>query len=320
MDKPARESAFGKLLSEASKQIIEEEDLKFASDYNAKEELWRLRQRMREEKAGAKLALQLSEEEFGFVKGHHPFRRADQGKENRRQDRQLEAIDDFEIAVQIAEEEKKCLAKSSRRKEQIMETDFKFAEELQEQLLREEAAAREETLRRDAELALLVHSGFIREKREQESKDAELARRISNRIAREEHRLLTSGKIAGDANNQGKSWSNAEVGVEDVAGGVCIFAYLPGAVDVSVRCERKSIVTIDACKVEATGTIRFSADVQLEGVDICEEDVSFEYASEDGVLFAYVEAVHLRNSAPLILSDLREKVSKGLRRLLGIKK
>ena len=320
IEKQTKGSAFGRLLCEASKQVIEEEDARFASEFNAKEEKWRLRQRQREEKAGAKLALQLSEEEYGHVKGRHPFRRDDQGKENRRQGRyDAEALDDFEVALRLADEERNCLAKSARNREQIMETDERVALELQEQLRREEAQEKEAALQNDAEYALLVENGFVRERQEQESKDEALARRLSNLMAREEHRLLTVDKIANDAEKAGKTWAAAEVGVEDVAGGICLYTCLPGASDITVRCEGKSTVTIDACRVNSKGTIRFSADVQLDGVAITEADLSFEYASDNGILYAYVEGVHLTKSTPLILSDLPVKFAKGLRRLLGIR-
>ena len=320
MEKSTRTSAFGRLLSEASKQVIEEEDSRFASELNANEDKWRMRQRQREEKAGAKLALQLSEEEYVHVKGGHPFRRNDQGKENRRQDRvDADALDDFDIALKLAEEERNCIAKTARHNQQILETDQKVALELQEQLCREEAEEREAVLRKDAEFALLVENGFVRERREQESKDEALARRMSNLMAREEHRLQTSERIAEDAERAGRTWAAADVGVEDVAGGICLYTCLPGASDITVRCEGKSTVTIDACKVTPQGVIKFSADVQLEGVAISSADSSFEYASDNGILYAYVEGVHLRNSTPLVLSDLQEKFTKGIRRLLGIK-
>ena len=321
MEKSTRASAFGRLLNEASKQVIEEEDSRFASELNAKEEKWRIRQRQREDKAGAKLALQLSEEEYGRVKAQpHPFRRDDQGKENRRQDRfDADALDDFEVALRLAEEERNCLAKSSRRNAQIIETDQKVALELQERLRYEVDNEWEEALRNDAEYAMLIENGFVRERREQESKDEALARRMSNLMAREEHRLQTAERIAKDAEKAGKTWAAAEVGVEDVAGGICLYTCLPGASDITVRCEGQCTVTIDACRVSAKGAIRFSADVQLEGVAINESDLSFEYASDNGILYAYVEGVHLKISTPLVLSDLPEKLAKGFRRLLGIR-
>ena len=93
--------------------------------------------------------------------------------------------------------------------------------------------------------------------------------------------------------------------MEDVAGGLCLTLLLPYLRDIKVGALDKKRVDLEAYRIVGTeeqkaglATVdnsQYSAEFVIDGnnVHITDKDVSFEYSSESGLLFVYIENVHL---------------------------
>lgn len=305
-------SAFGRLLSDATNQVRDEQDSKFAAEWNSKEESSRLRRRYMEEKAGEKLAYELSKEEVVMV--GDPFYRIAPGKENIRSVRNdFDEIRSNELYSQ--DESKAC--STMRRKDKITmeEADARLADEMHRSMIKEDSDAKAALEEMDLEYARKEHDKILAEIKLQEEKDNKLAKRLAKNMAREEHRRMKASEFLAINLTQDKSWNHGNISVEDINGGVVMSMYLPGATDIHVGCRMKNVVFLDARRGSTKEV--FGLDVMLSGVEIRNAEVSFEYSSETSVLFVYVDGVHLRDQDSSILSDLKKRLARGLRRLLG---
>jgi hypothetical protein len=103
-------------------------------------------------------------------------------------------------------------------------------------------------------------------------------------------------------------WRDADPVIEDVAGGICITILLPHVKGVDVRLCRKNVVVVEATRAvgpdeEAAATeagkapqhTTFDIDFEIEGhpVKLTQQDLHYEYASDNGMLHVYVDHVHL---------------------------
>ena len=141
-------------------------------------------------------------------------------------------------------------------------------------------------------------------------------------------------------------WEFAEPSVEDVPNGICVSLLLPNIITISVKLTGKICITLKASRLiheneKNTATALNSAidiDFDIEGIvfALTNDDISYEYDSQESMLYVYVEKVHLEtlddinndtknmktnNTVPkllngLSLQSLKTKIS---RRIFGTK-
>ena len=105
-------------------------------------------------------------------------------------------------------------------------------------------------------------------------------------------------------------WEFAEPSVEDVPNGICVSLLLPNIITVSVKLTKKSCVTVNASRLirddeKSSATALNSAidiDFDIEGVvfELTNDDLSYEYDSQEGMLHVYIEKVHLETIDDII--------------------
>ena len=168
----------------------------------------------------------------------------------------------------------------------------------------------------DFELARKEQIKSIRQDMEQkiaaERADAALAKKLSTKIEREEHRskaakiLKSSGKSFRTAAQVRKQWHEAEAKIEDVSRGICITILLPFMRDLKVNVGHSQNVEIEARRLMAPDenidddddSAFYIAEFLIDGAKakITENCMSYEYASETGLLHVYVDNVHLEKA------------------------
>ena len=145
----------------------------------------------------------------------------------------------------------------------------------------------------------------------QERQDAQYALKTAIHTAREAHRrskrlaLIHSPKVFNTISKVSQQWLDADAEVEDVAGGLCLTLLLPYLRDIKVTALDRKRVDLEAYRIvgaeeqkanlATVDNSQYSAEFVIDGrnVNITNKDVSFEYSSESGLLFVYVENVHL---------------------------
>lgn len=316
--KYAVETQVDDALEMATKWIREDEDAKHAVELEEKLKHEAKLERALEVSAGEQEALNVAIEE----------RRRIQLEAQQKKD--IESKDaDFakECVINDANDEQDFKELCSKDDEKAK----KLYLELQDELYAEELAKKEKDLYRaqekdrsdqamkqaiaDFEYARRIQEGLDREdkdaKKEQERKDAHYALKTTILTARDEHRrckrqqLIHSPAIFNSIEKVIDQWLEADADVEDVPGGLCLTILLPYLRDVKIKAMDKNKVDLEAYRIVGRGekdagltnidNSQYMAEFVIEGknVNIMDNDVSFEYASETGLLFIYIENVHL---------------------------
>jgi hypothetical protein len=163
----------------------------------------------------------------------------------------------------------------------------------------------------------------------QEKQDAQYALKTTIQAARDAHRrskrlaLIQSPKVFNTISKVSQQWLDADAEVEDVAGGLCLTLLLPYLRDIKVTALDRKRVDLEAYRIVGSeeqkanlATVdnsQYSAEFVIDGrnVNITNKDVSFEYSSESGLLFVYVENVHLDEEGVAGESEMGTSSGKG---------
>ena len=231
-------------------------------------------------------------------------------------------LQDELLAEELMKKEEREFLEMQKKKQAMIDQDAKLAE--RELALEEERHQQEEQRRqnmildqamRDFEVArktqIELDVEASKDKTEQEKKDAQVALKMTIMNARDAHRrgkrleVIHSSKVFNSVKKVAQQWLEADAEVEDVAGGLCLTLLLPYLRDIKVRAIDKKRVDLEAYRIVGSeeqsaglATIdnsQYSAEFVIDGqnVHINDKDVSFEYSSESGLLFVYIENVHL---------------------------
>ena len=213
------------------------------------------------------------------------------------------------------------LAQKELLKEQ---EEFRATEEKRQQMVLKQALEDFEVARK-AQRELDVAASEA--KMTQERSDAQYALKTSIYAARDAHRrskrlaLIHSPKVFNTISKVSQQWLDADAEVEDVAGGLCLTLLLPYLRDIKVTALDKRRVDLEAYRIVGSeeqkanlATVdnsQYSAEFVIDGrnVNITNKDVSFEYSSESGLLFVYVENVHLDEEGATAADDRASKGS-----------
>ena len=174
-------------------------------------------------------------------------------------------------------------------------------------------------------------SDFEKHKMQQVKSDRDMSRRLETATMRAEHRKNRRVDMMREFRNLSVQdlWMRAESVVEDVMDGICVTLLLPDIVNLNVHLKKK-VVTVEAVRQlqpdepNITANSVFDIDFEIEGKPILltQDDVSYEYSSECGMLHIYIEKVHLevevevpeiakdRASSPLTVKKIKSKISK----------
>jgi hypothetical protein len=316
--KYAVETQVDDALEMATKWIREDEDAKHAAELEEKLKQEAKLERALEVSAGEQEALNVAIEERRRIqmeaqqKKDMEFKDADFAKQiviedaNNEQDfKELCSKDDEKAKKLYLELQDEMLAEEIAKKEEDL---YKAQEKERSELAMKQAIA-------DFEYARKIQEDLDREdkdaKSEQERKDAHYALKATILTARDEHRrrkrlqLIHSPAIFNSIEKVIDQWLEADADVEDVPGGLCLTILLPYLRDVKIKAMDKNKVDLEAYRIVGRGekdagltnidNSQYMAEFVIEGknVNITDNDVSFEYSSETGLLFIYIENVHL---------------------------
>lgn len=170
----------------------------------------------------------------------------------------------------------------------------------------------------DLEIAKMASEQIMGEFERQETNDRALAQRFECKMQREAHRfqksisLMSTTKVNNDDIPNLKKglldpWELPKVDIDNVKDGICISIFLPDLIDVSVRVKSNChSILIDARRSVPTNKYirkknKFSCELKVDGNDVLigSKDVNYEYSSETGVLFTYMENSHVRSMTML---------------------
>lgn len=195
------------------------------------------------------------------------------------------------------------------------EEDVKFAQEQQEIIDKEIANERLQQAQRDHKIAkkaqLELDKALLAATNNQQRNDAIFSYKLHVKTLREEHRRIKAkqmrNKVLSSSANEisiGNQWRDADAEVEDVANGICMTIILPNMRDLKITVVGERTIEIDAERMVYEGneiatpeTSYYGAEFLIDGMDvhIADEDTSYEYSSESGLLFVYVDKVHLED-------------------------
>jgi hypothetical protein len=231
-------------------------------------------------------------------------------------------LQDELLAEELMKKEEAEFLAMQKKKQELIDKDSKLAEQemaREEERIRSEEEQRQkkvlEQAMKDFELArktqIELDVEANKNKSSQEKEDANYALKMSIMHAREAHRrakrleVIHSSKVFNSIKKVAQQWLDADAEVEDVAGGLCLTLLLPYLRDIKVSALDKKRVDLEAYRIVGSeeqkaglATVdnsQYSAEFVIDGrnVSISDKDVSFEYSSESGLLFVYVENVHL---------------------------
>ena len=231
-------------------------------------------------------------------------------------------LQDELLAEELMKKEEQEFLELQKKKQEMIEQDAKMAQK--ELALEEERHHNEEKMRQKKILDQAMHDFEVarktqveldveasKTKTEQENRDAQYALKMTIMHAHEAHRrtkrleVIHSAKVFNSVKKVSQQWLDADAEVEDVAGGLCLTLLLPYLRDIKVSALDKKRVDLEAYRIVGTeeqkaglATVdnsQYSAEFVIDGnnVHITDKDVSFEYSSESGLLFVYIENVHL---------------------------
>ena len=225
---------------------------------------------------------------------------------------------DENIAAAIAADLKMMEAKLDEDKIAQSKADEQTARSIQEDFKKQDQMFRLKAEEKDFQIAKKAQMESIKSdmknKLDAERADASYARKMSMKIERERHRstkatsLKKSGKIFRTAAQVRQQWLEAEAEIEDVCRGICITLLLPFMRDLKVSVGDSQNVEIEARRLMAPDekvekddeedSSCYIAEFFIDGAKnkITDDCMSYEYASESGLLHVYVDNVHLERS------------------------
>lgn len=255
-----------------------------------------------------------------------------------------ESLQDEFVAEELARKEQEEATRERERLARIAECDAKNAAEELMREMEDERARAEAQINADSALARSAQeeldSCSIKEQREQENKDAVLARKLAVQTAREQHRRMKKSELAPSAAEtltsitaMQRQWEDCEAQVEDVMDGICVTLLLPFVRDLKTKAASNNRVELEAYRVvgaaeEKTGTAtvdntQYAAEFIIEGskLAIQTKDISYEYSSDTGMLHIYIEKVRL-DGAPVREDEVSRKtvlgsIKSSFKRLFG---
>ena len=136
---------------------------------------------------------------------------------------------------------------------------------------------------------------------------------------------LTSEQLA-------KIWFEAEADVDDVAGGICISLFLPKLIKLKAYQVNGKKFCIEANRkkertdaLTTTDNTEYVAEFNIKGkeVKLVENDISYEYISDAGLLIIYIEQVSLTeesNKSQMKDNSFVSSFKNGFKRIFGSKK
>lgn len=326
-----REEADAKFAEEVHEQSVrEEKESKDAALKNGESEALKLaieeRRRVQAE-AAARREMESKDCEFAKkvvmddAEEEHNFKEVC-AKDEEAAERLHRELQDELLAEELMKKEEQEFLAAQMKKQDMIDQDAKLAEK--ELAMEEERHQSEEQSRQKKILDQAMHDFEVarktqieldveasRTKSDQERKDAQYALKMTIMHAREAHRrakrleVIHSAKVFNSVKKVAQQWLDADAEVEDVAGGLCLTLLLPYLRDIKVSALDRKRVDLEAYRIVGSeeqkaglATVdnsQYSAEFVIDGqnVHITDKDVSFEYSSESGLLFVYVENVHL---------------------------
>jgi hypothetical protein len=199
-----------------------------------------------------------------------------------------------------------------------LEADSRYAQEIQSNIDRVEdktldarAMAREEKDAEDDEKedeADQKGAAAALSNRSREHADELLTKKLLTQSAREAYERSLSQKIFSTHDTShltaiASQWNDCQVEVSNVMSGICLSLLLPHLKSLKVKFHAKSnIVSIEASRMilpnDKTATRQnsfYSAEFEIQGagIELTEEDMSYNYSSETGLLHIYLEQVEM---------------------------
>eukprot|EP01041_Mallomonas_annulata_P007816 gene7816-15983_t len=295
------------------------------------EENYRLQQ---EEKDAEYVQLMLSEE----AEEKESFQRLCEKDSEYAEKIQKELQDEILAEELYKSEEKHADDRRSELKE-LEDEDFKIAKYEQEKYDDEHDDKNSELEEKGYEVATIIQKNEDKaydEKQEEIKKiDATKALKLMKQISREDHRLKKRKELGknlppstfSNLEAIGKLWLEADAEVEDVDGGICLSILLPHLLGVKVKVLKRDTVEVEAKRfvvradkhANAENSI-FLAEFVIKGVKkLVEDNLSFDYSSESGLLHVYVENIQLgseTDGSNKSKKNVLNKLIKSFRRVL----
>lgn len=168
---------------------------------------------------------------------------------------------------------------------------------------------------------LFAYNSQKSEQERQESEDSKISHALTVQTMRAEHRRIQFKKMIGGAKESATvadMWRECDPEIDDVMNGICISMLLPNIKNLEVKINKKKIVTVEAIRQIQAGDRESSAadstfdiDFEVDGdpVVITQKELSYEYASESGMLHVYIENVHLEEDDNECKGDVLQKIS-----------
>ena len=245
------------------------------------------------------------------------------------------------LAEELHLREVEAKEKLLRQQAKLAEADCKVARQLEHQCMKEENDEKESFRRADFELARRTQEALNAtcyiEQAEAVARDNEIAKKLSVKIAREDHRrdkklqLLRQDKNFMDLKVLASVWAEADAEVEDVAGGICISLVLPFIQNVSCKVigRRRNKIELqarrtifeeedEAQKRSVDGSV-YSAEFVIDGAEnMLDKDISYEYSSESGILHVYIDNLMLNRMDSKEVSGMLSKLRTSFSRFFSL--
>ena len=214
-------------------------------------------------------------------------------------------------------EEKCCDSPASTAQESKRDAKRDQKDDYDDEDFVREVSAKFEQLSADEQIAMREQQALERAQYEEDckrqNKDYLLSRRLAVKTEREalkmrKYREMQQSFERCQRGNEAVAnlWENCEAEVEDVCDAVCITLLLPNIIDLKVKVVKNGRkVSIDAKRMVGDSdrfataeNISYLAEFKIQGrnVQISDNSVSHDYASDTGLLHIYIEGVSLQNN------------------------
>jgi hypothetical protein len=223
-------------------------------------------------------------------------------------------LQDEILAEELYKQEQAEYSKKQAELDCLREADEKLAQKEQELFDKEYKNLKVSQIENDFEFARNEQTALkvneAQSKTKQEVDDAKLSLNLTIKSIREDHRRhkrLQSLQIFNKLTTVQaikEQWETAEADIEDVANGICITILLPNLLDLKIRRTGPQKIEFDAKRMRSINedntnenNSTYCAEFIIEGhkVNISQKDLSYEYSSEVGIVFIYIDNVRLQN-------------------------
>ncbi len=247
-------------------------------------------------------------------------------------------LQDEILAEELYKQEQAEYSKKQAELDRLREADEKLAQKEQELFDKEYKNLKLSQIENDFEFARNEQTALkvneAQSKTKQEVDDAKLSLNLTIKSIREDHRrhkrlqsLQIFNKLT-TVQSIKEQWETAEADIEDVANGICITILLPNLLDLKIRRTGPQKIEFDAKRMRSINedntnenNSTYCAEFIIEGhkVNISQKDLSYEYSSEVGIVFIYIDNVRLQNEDEDFKAEsknsLINKISKKFSRL-----